>query len=116
MIFAGTRQQLTQALARADGDDHLDEDTFNEGLDGLPESALARVYADVEALLKNDPGSADARKIKWVDALRTLGATVVAKDDGHRRGLPPAHRGRPQRRGPADRAGRRLAGRDQAQG
>ena len=75
-------QQLTQALARADGDDHLDEDTFNEGLDGLPETALARVYADLEALLKNDPGSADARRIKWVDALRTLGATVVAKNEG----------------------------------
>ena len=82
VIFAGDRQQLTQALARADGDDHLDEDTFNEGLDGLPDSALARVYADVEALLKNDPDTADARKIKWIDALRTLGATVVARDDG----------------------------------
>jgi hypothetical protein len=82
LIFAGTRQQLTQALARADGDDHLDEDTFNESLDGLPDSALARVYADLEALLKNDPGSADARKIKWVEALRTLGATVAARDGG----------------------------------
>jgi hypothetical protein len=63
VVFAGTREQLTQALARADGDDHLDEDTFNEGLDGLPDTALARVYADLEALLKNDPGSADARRI-----------------------------------------------------
>ncbi len=82
VIFAAGPQQLTQALKRAEGDDHLDEDTFNEGLDGLPESALARVYADVEALLKGDTGSADARKIKWVDALRTLGMTVVAKNDG----------------------------------
>jgi Protein of unknown function (DUF3352) len=81
-IFAGDRQQLTQALERADGDDHLDEDTFNEGLAGLPESALARVYADLEALLKSDPGSADARRIKWVAALRTLGVTVVAKNEG----------------------------------
>ena len=82
VIFAGDRQQLTEALKRAEGDDHLDEDAFNEGLDGLPESALARVYTDLEALLKSDPGTADARKIKWVDALRTLGATVVAKNDG----------------------------------
>jgi hypothetical protein len=81
-IFAGDRQQLTQALARADGDDHLDEKTFNEGLDGLPESALARVYADVEALLGSDPDSADARKIKWINALRALGVSVVARDDG----------------------------------
>jgi hypothetical protein len=81
LIFAGDRQQLTQALKRADGDDHLDEDAFNQGLDGLPETALARLYTDVEALLKSDPGSADARRIKWVDALRTLGATVVAGND-----------------------------------
>ena len=82
VIFAGDRQQLTQALKRAEGDDHLTEDAFNEGLDGLPDTALARVYADLEALLKSDPDSADALKIKWVAALRTLGATVVAKDDG----------------------------------
>jgi hypothetical protein len=82
VIFANDRQQLTQALDRADGDDHLDEDTFNEGLDGLPDNALARVYADLEALLKSDPGSADARRIKWVNALRTLGVTVVVKDEG----------------------------------
>jgi hypothetical protein len=82
VIFAGDRQQLTQALERADGDDHLDEETFDKGLDGLPESALARVYADLDALLESDPDSADARRIKWVNALRTLGATVVAKDEG----------------------------------
>ena len=82
VVFAGDRQQLTEALKRADGDDHLDEDSFNKGLEGLPDSALARVYVDLEAILKNDPGSADARKIKWVNALRTMGATVVAKNEG----------------------------------
>jgi hypothetical protein len=80
VLFAGDEAQLKQALERADGDDHLDEDTFNEGLDGLPDSALARVYADVEALLKADPSTADARKVKWVAALRTLGLTVSAKE------------------------------------
>jgi hypothetical protein len=82
LVSAGDRRQLAEALKRADRDDHFDEDTFNEGLDGLPESALARVYADVEALLKSDPGSADARRIRWVNALRTLGATVVARNEG----------------------------------
>jgi hypothetical protein len=81
VIFAGDRQQLTEALKRADGDDHLDEDAFNEGLAGLPESALARVYADLEAVLKDDPSTADARKVKWIDALRTLGVTASAKND-----------------------------------
>jgi hypothetical protein len=81
-VFAGDRQQLTQALKRADGDNHLDEATFNDGLSGLPEGALARVYADLEAILKNDPATADARRISWIAGLRTLGATVAATDGG----------------------------------
>jgi hypothetical protein len=81
-VFAGDRQQLTQALKRAEGDDHLDEEAFDEGLDGLPDDALARVYTDVEALLESDPGAADARKIEWIGALRTLGVTVVARNEG----------------------------------
>ena len=81
VVFANDNAQLKSALERADGDDHLDEDTFAEGLSGLPDSALMRIYADVEALLKSDPGSADARRIKWIAALRELGATVTAKDD-----------------------------------
>jgi hypothetical protein len=82
LIFAGDRRQLTQALQRADGDDHLDEDAFDEGLQGLPENALARVYVDVEALIQADPDTADARKVKWIGALRKLGATVLARNDG----------------------------------
>ena len=81
VVFAADETQLKQALERADGDDHFDEDSFDEGLDGLPESALARVYADVEALLKANPGSADARQVKWIAALRKLGLTASAKED-----------------------------------
>ena len=81
IVFAFDRAGLTAAVERADGDDHLDEEAFESALDGLPENAVARVYADVEALLRNDPGSADARKVKWIAALRTLGAAVVAKGE-----------------------------------
>jgi hypothetical protein len=81
VVFANDAAQLKTALERADGDDHLDEDTFNEGLDGLPESALARVYVDVEALVKADPGTADARRVRWIAALRTLGLTASAQSD-----------------------------------
>jgi hypothetical protein len=79
VVFASDEAQLKKALERADGDDHFDEDAFDEGLDGLPDSALARVYADVEALLKADPATADARRVKWIAALRTLGMTVTAQ-------------------------------------
>ena len=81
VVSANDEAQLKAALERADGDGHLSEDTFNQALEGLPDSALARVYTDLEALLKSDPGSVDARKVKWIGALRTLGLTVSAKSD-----------------------------------
>ncbi|MEA2407197.1 MAG: hypothetical protein QOE69_1316 [Thermoleophilaceae bacterium] len=80
VVFASDEAQLKKALERADGDSHFDENAFNDGLDGLPDSALARVYADVETLLKSDPASADALRVKWIAALRTLGLTVTAQD------------------------------------
>jgi hypothetical protein len=82
VVLANDDELLKQALERADGDDHFGEDAFDQGLNGLPDNALARVYTDVEALLKNDPGSSDARSIRWTAALRELGLTVTARDDG----------------------------------
>jgi hypothetical protein len=82
VVLANDDELLKQALERADGGDHFGEDAFDQGLSGLPDNALARVYTDVEALLKNDPSSADARRIRWVAALRELGLTVTARDDG----------------------------------
>ena len=81
IVFANDEAQLKSALARADGDDHLDEQTFNDSLSGLPDPALARVYVDVEALLRRDPSAKDARRVKWIAALRQVGATVTAKEN-----------------------------------
>jgi len=39
-----------------------------------------KVYADVQALLKSDPDTADAQRVKWVKALRTFGMTAVAQE------------------------------------
>src|SRR3954452_25274765 len=78
VVLAGSRELLEGALKRADGGDHLSEDDFNAGLKGLPEDALARVYVNVENLLKQSEGAAAARRIEWVDALRTLGLTITA--------------------------------------
>ncbi|HZN89297.1 MAG TPA: DUF3352 domain-containing protein [Thermoleophilaceae bacterium] len=82
VIFAGSERLLTTALERAGGDEHLDADTFEQGLDGLPGSALARVYADIGAIIASDPDTRDARKVPWVSALETLGLTASAADDG----------------------------------
>ena len=75
--FAGSSERLDQALERAEGDDHLDEDTFNAALEGLPGNAAARVYSDLQALIGSDPGGEQARKVEWVAALRTLGLTAT---------------------------------------
>jgi hypothetical protein len=82
VVFAGGEELLKSALKRADGDDHLDEATFDNALEGLPDDALARVYADVGAIVAGSSDARGARKVKWVDALRTLGLTAAAKGDG----------------------------------
>jgi hypothetical protein len=81
VVLGSSREQLEAALERADGDDHLDEETFERSLQGLPEDALARVYFDLQALIERDPDAAPARRVEWVGALRTLGMTASAGDD-----------------------------------
>ena len=81
VIFAGSSERLDQALERADGDEHLDEQTFDAALDDLPDDAAARVYSDLQLLIGSDPGGERARKVQWVGALRTLGLTASAHED-----------------------------------
>jgi Protein of unknown function (DUF3352) len=78
VVLAGSRDLLEAALKRADGGDSLSEDDFDAATEGLPQDALARVYVDVQALLAQS-GAETARRIEWVDALRTLGLTVSAR-------------------------------------
>jgi hypothetical protein len=81
LVFGGTRELLESALERADGSDHLSVDSFERGLEGLPEQALARIYVDVQALLEQDPGGQAARQVPWIAAMSTLGMTASATDD-----------------------------------
>jgi hypothetical protein len=81
LITASSRRLLEQALDQRDRDDRLTEGEFDRAMAGLPDDALARVYADVQAVLRSDPDSRAARRIEWVNALRTFGMTAVARDD-----------------------------------
>ena len=81
VVLGGTRELLEDALERADGDEHLDVDTFERSLEGLPEQALARLYVDVQALLEQESGGEAARQVPWISALRTLGMTASATQD-----------------------------------
>src|SRR3954453_15141795 len=81
VVFAGSNKLLDDALATRDGDNRLTEADFDQGLEGLPKDAAIRVYGDAESLLKNGSSSAQALKVKWVNALRKFGLTASLKDD-----------------------------------
>jgi Protein of unknown function (DUF3352) len=81
VVFAGSQRLLEAALERADAGDGMDVERFEDGLEGLSEEALARVFFDVQALLEQDPDTRDARKVDWIRALRTFGLTASVEDD-----------------------------------
>lgn len=81
VVFGGSRELLEAALERHDGEDHLNENALDDATEGLPEDALVRLYFNAEELIANEPGSEDARKVKWVRALRTVGFAASFEDD-----------------------------------
>ena len=81
LIVAGSRKSLDAALARREADDRLTEETFDDATKDLPSDALVRIYGDLEALLAADPDTQDARKIKWVQSLRTFGQSITFSPD-----------------------------------
>ena len=81
LIVAGSRKQLDAALEQREADDRLTEEDFDEGTKGLPKDALVRVYGDLQRILAADPETQEARKVKWVKALRTFGATMSFEGD-----------------------------------
>jgi hypothetical protein len=85
IVFGASQPKLEAALERSDAGEGMDPDRFEDGLEGLPDEGLARLFFDVEALLTtasaSDEDAENARKIEWVRALRTLGMTVSAEDD-----------------------------------
>ncbi len=76
LVVANDREQLEAALEQRDEDNRLTEEKFNETVEGLPKEALVKVGGDLQKLLASDPDTAGARKVPWVDALRTFGATL----------------------------------------
>lgn len=81
LVVSSDRGLLEDALARREADEGLDEADFDEATEGLGADPLIRAYADVQGLLQSDPDTAEARRIKWVSALRKLGITASAAGD-----------------------------------
>ena len=81
VVFGESRASLERAVERADGDEHLDQETFEEGLAGLPENGLAQVYFDLGALLASDPDTHSARRIEWLGAVQSLGMSASVSEE-----------------------------------
>ena len=81
VVFAGSRKLLDEALARHDGDDTLDEDTFNSNLEDVGDDGIAQGYVNVQSLLAGSEGARDARKVKWVGAIEGIGLNASVEDD-----------------------------------
>jgi hypothetical protein len=81
LVVARSEELLKAALEQRDADDRLTEDAFDEGLADLPQDALVKVYSDVGALIESSPDAEQARKVKWVGALETLGLTASVEED-----------------------------------
>jgi hypothetical protein len=81
LVVADTRRLLEAALDRSEGDDHLKQEDFDEATADLPKDAILRVSADLRQAIQADPDARDARKVKWVSALRDLGLTASAQGD-----------------------------------
>jgi len=81
LVVANSRRELEAGLERRGSDDRFDQDDFDKGTDGLPEDAVVRTYFDLQRLIAADPETADARKVKWVSALRTFGLSASVGSD-----------------------------------
>ena len=81
LVVAGSPELLDAALEQREADDRLTEDTFEEGLEGLAEDALVKVYGDLAALIESDPETEQARKVEWISALDTFGLTAGVQED-----------------------------------
>ena len=82
LVAAQTRPLLDAALKARDANDRLTEDDFEANLGGLSKDALVRAEGDFQKIFAGDPRSAQARKVPWVNGLKSFGATLASKPDG----------------------------------
>lgn len=81
LIVAGTRALLDEALANRGSDDRFTEGDLDKGTEGLPKDSAFRLFTDLQKVIAADPDTADARKVKWVKALRGFGLSASVVDD-----------------------------------
>ncbi len=81
ILIGDTQQDIEAALKRHDGD-HMTQDDLDNLLAGVSGGGLMKVGVNAQEAIANSPNSADARKVKWVNGLRTVGISVGTASDG----------------------------------
>lgn len=81
LVVAGTRPLLDKALAGRGSANRLTEGDFDKGTEDLPKSSTFRLVADLQQVIAADPDTVDARKVKWVKALRDVGLSASVVDE-----------------------------------
>ena len=82
LVIADNEADLEAALKRHAGDDHMDEDAFEQLTAGVEGDGLLKVGVDAEQAINADPEAAKAKEVKWVAGLRKVGMVVSAEEDG----------------------------------
>jgi len=81
LVFSDQRDVLLEALKTHDGpaNERFGEADLQRATAGLPADAPVRLYANL-AREVGQPELRAMRKVKWVDALRSVGVTVTGQD------------------------------------
>jgi hypothetical protein len=82
LVAARTKAEADAAVKRAGGGEHMTEQDFTDALGGLNKDSLLRVAGNLQGQTASRGASPAARKVKWMAALRTFGATLSAEPDG----------------------------------
>jgi hypothetical protein len=81
VVFGGSKKVLEDGIDQHGQDDSLDEDTFDQSVEGLPSDALVRASGDLKSLIESDPDSRQALKVPWVAALEDFGLAASVESD-----------------------------------
>jgi hypothetical protein len=82
IVASANREVLEHALALRRGDTRMRTEDFTADLAGLPSGGLVRVSADPRMMLGADQRFRPALTVKWISALRRMGAVAKASDTG----------------------------------
>ena len=80
LLVAEDPNALARARGRKDAGEGLDPAVVEAAMEGLPDDALLKFYADLDDAVLELPELSNLTEMPWFGALRTLGATISFDD------------------------------------